>query len=91
MSIVTPTFSLDAQPEVFFSTAATNDAAAYAVQTDRARRLGPRLYTRSMSGTPEDICRRNWAAVAAGYFPEAVITSRSAFAFKPTPTPTGRS
>ncbi len=26
MSTATPTFSLDAQPEVFFSTAATNDA-----------------------------------------------------------------
>ncbi len=83
MSAATPTFSLDAQPEVFFSTAATNDAVAYAVQTGRARKLGPRLYTKSMSGAPEDICRRNWAAVTAGYFPGAVLSGRSAFAFRP--------
>lgn len=83
MSAVTRNFSLDAQPEVFFSTTATNDAVAYAVQTGRARKLGPRLYTKSMSGAPEDICRRNWAPIAAGYFPGAVITGRTAFAFRP--------
>ena len=81
--MATTKFSLDQQPEVFFSTTATNDAVAYAVQTGRARRLGPRLYTKSMSGAPEDICRRNWAAIAAGYFPGAVITGRTAFMFRP--------
>jgi Fic family protein len=83
MGLVTTNFSLDTQPEVFFSTTATNDAVAYAVQTGRARKLGPRLYTKSMSGAPEDICRRNWALIAAGYFPGAVITGRTAFAFRP--------
>lgn len=83
MSPATPAFSLDAQPEVFFSTTATNDAVEYAIETGRARKLGPRLYTKSMSGAPEEIGRRNWAAIAAGYFPGAIITGRTAFAFKP--------
>jgi fido (protein-threonine AMPylation protein) len=76
-------FSLNAQPEVFFSTTETNDAVAYAVETGRARKLGPRLYTKSMSGEPEGISRRNWAAISAGYFPGAVVTGRTAFAFRP--------
>jgi Fic family protein len=83
MSAVTTNFSLDTQPEVFFSTTETNDAVTYAVKTGRARKLGPRLYTKSLSGAPEDICRRNWAAIAAGYFPGAVIAGRTAFAFRP--------
>lgn len=84
MSTLTPKFSVEVQSEVFFSTAETNDAVAYAVKTDRARRLGPRLYTKSMSGALEDIARRNWPVIASGYFPGAVIVGRSAFTFKPT-------
>jgi fido (protein-threonine AMPylation protein) len=83
VSPVTPNFSLEAQPEVFFSTSETSDAVAYAVETGRARKLGPRLYTKSMTAPPEDIARRNWAVITAGYFPSAVITGRTAFSFKP--------
>lgn len=76
-------FSLDTQREVFFSTRATTNAVHYAVRTGRARRIGPRLYTKQMAGAVEDICRRNWAEIAAGYFPGSVVTGRTAFHIKP--------
>jgi Fic family protein len=83
MSVATPPFSLEAQREVFFSTSATSDAVSYAVRTGKARKLGPRLYTKAMSGDPADICRRNWPAICSGYFPGAVIVGRTAMGFKP--------
>lgn len=83
MSTVTSSFSVAAQREVFFSTRATSDAVSYAVRTGQARKLGPRLYTKAMSGDPADICRRNWPVICAGYFPGAVIVGRTAFDFRP--------
>ncbi|HUY06949.1 MAG TPA: Fic family protein [Acidimicrobiales bacterium] len=77
-------FFVATQSETFFSTAATSDAVAYAVSTGRARRLGPRLYTRTVVDAEEDICRRNWAAIAEGYFPHSIISGRTAFLFKPS-------
>lgn len=83
MRTTTTPFSLDAQREVFFSSLASSDAVSYAVRTGQARKLGPRLYTKAMSGDPADICRRNWPAICAGYFPGAVIVGRTALDFKP--------
>lgn len=83
MSTATMPFSLAAQREIFFSTRTTSDAVSYAVRTGQARKLGPRLYTKAMSGDPADICRRNWPAICAGYLPGAVIVGRTAFDFKP--------
>ena len=76
-------FSIDTAPEVFFSDATTTKAVAYAVQTEKARKLGPRLYTKTMAGDEAGIVRRNWAAIAAGYFPGAVITGRTALDPRP--------
>src|SRR5262245_39616227 len=86
MTAANAPFSLDAAAEVFFSDAASSDAIAYAVQNGRARKLGPRLYTKTMAGDEADVVRRNWAAIAAGYFPEAVITGRTAIDPRPSPT-----
>ncbi|MEO8687776.1 MAG: hypothetical protein ABI611_06110 [Solirubrobacteraceae bacterium] len=53
------------------------------MRTGKARQLGPRLYTKNMTSTPEAVCLRNWAEIAAGYFPAAVIVGRTAMDFKP--------
>ncbi|HVE68556.1 MAG TPA: Fic family protein [Solirubrobacteraceae bacterium] len=76
-------FSVDAQPEVFFSDSTISDAVRSAVRNEKARRLGPRLYTRNMHEAPEAVARRNWALIAAGYFPGSVMTGRTAMEFAP--------
>jgi hypothetical protein len=83
MASVKPDFSVGAQPEVFFTGTAISDAVRYAVRSGRARKLGPRLYTRNVDDPLEAVARRNWAAIAAGYLPGAVIVGRTAFAFAP--------
>lgn len=77
-------FSPDSQPEVFLSTAATSRAVRAAVQAGRARKLGPRLYTRNTEEPLERVARRNWQRIAAAYFPGAVVVDRSAFEAKPS-------
>jgi hypothetical protein len=83
MGRVNRSFSLADQAEVFFSTTAVSRAVRYAVGSGRARQLGPRLYTRNVDEPPEAVARRNWAPIAAGYFPGAVIVGRTAIDFAP--------
>lgn len=75
-------FSLDDQPEVFASTAQTSRAVGTAVRAGRARKLGPRLYTRNTEEPLKQVARRNWQRIAAVYFPGAVVVDRSAFEAK---------
>lgn len=83
MSATNQHFSLADQREVFLSRTDTSDAVRYAVRTGKARQLGPRLYTKNLTGTPQEVCLRNWVEIAAGYFPHAVIVGRTAMDFKP--------
>ena len=83
MGAVKQEFSLATQPEVFFTGTAISDVVRYAVRSGKARKLGPRLYTRNVDDTLETVVRRNWVAIAAGYLPGAVIVGRTAFAFAP--------
>lgn len=78
-----PSFVLEAQPEVFFSSADTSRAVHAAVHAGRARRLARGLYTRDTQRPPEAITRQHWATIAAGYFPGSVIVDRTAFDFRP--------
>jgi hypothetical protein len=76
-------FPLDDLPEVFLSNAAISRKVGRAVKAGGARKLGPRLYTRNMHESIEQVARRNWPRIAAGYFPGAVVVDRSAFDAKP--------
>lgn len=78
-----PTFSLEEQPEVFFSTTGTSRAIRARLQKGDVRQLGPRLYTKNLTDDPETIARRNWSRIAAGYFPGAVIVDRTALENRP--------
>ncbi len=84
MAELTRTFSLGDQPEVFLSTAGASRAVGTAVKAGRARKIGPRLYTRNTAEPLEQVVRRNWQRVAAAYFPGAVVVDRSAFEAKPS-------
>ena len=76
-------FPFDDLPEVFLSNAAISRKVGAAVKAGGARKLGPRLYTRNMDESIEQVARRNWHRIAAGYFPGAVVVDRSAFDAKP--------
>ena len=85
MAALTPTFLLPDQPEVFLSDARTSRAgAAPPSKPDKARKVGPRLYTRNTDAPLEQVVRRNWQRIAALYFPGAVVVDRSAVVAKPT-------
>lgn len=83
MTTPTPAFSLDEQPEVFFTTAETSRQIRALVRAGRVRQLGPRLYTTNLTDSPEDVGRRNWWRIAAGYFPGAVVVDRTALEAAP--------
>jgi hypothetical protein len=84
MAELTRTFSPSDQPEVFLSTAGTSRAVGATVKAGRARKIGPRLYTRNTDEPLEQVVRRNWQRIAAAYFPGAVVVDRSAFEAKPS-------
>lgn len=84
MVSLAPTFLLSDQPEVFLSSASTSRAVGVAVRAGRARKVGPRLYTRNVEAPLEQVVRRNWQRIAALYFPDAVVVDRSAIEAKPS-------
>jgi Fic/DOC family len=79
----TTTFSLEDQPEVFFSTTATSRAIRRHLAAGQVRQIEGRLYTRNVTDPLEVIVRRRAWDVAAGYFPGAVIVDRTAFQLQP--------
>jgi hypothetical protein len=71
--------SIEDLPEVFFSDSTISRKVGYAVKNGGAKKVGPRLYTRNMVSPLEEVARRNWHRIAAGYFPGAVVVDRTAF------------
>jgi len=84
MPRLTTTFSLDEQPEVFFSTTRTSRAIRRLLVAGELRHIAGRLYTRNLTDPLEDVVRRRAWDVAAGYFPGAVVVDRSAFELRPS-------
>lgn len=84
MTPPTRRFLLSEQPEVFPSTSATSRAVGRAVNAGQARKIGPRLYTRTTAEPLESVARRNWQRIAGFYFPDAVVVDRSAFEAMPS-------
>lgn len=84
MARLTTTFSLDTQPEVFFSTTPTSRAIRRHLAAGDVRLIDGRLYTRNLTDPLDEIVRRRVWDVAAGYFPGAVIADRTAFELRPS-------
>ncbi len=78
------TFSLEAQPETFFSTTATSRAIRRLLEAGEVRYVAGRLYTKNLADPFEDVMRRRVWDIAAGYFPGAVVADRSAFDLRPS-------
>ena len=79
----TTTFSLEEQPEVFFSTTRTSRAIRRLLVAGELRHIAGRLNTRNLADPLEDVVRRRVWDVVAGYFPGAVVTDRTAFELRP--------
>ncbi|KPH60576.1 MAG: Fic family protein [Sphingomonas sp.] len=76
-------FSPATCPEVFVSHTAISDAVYAAVGRGELRKIGSRLYTRNLTEDPERLVRRNWYHLITSYYPDALITDRTALENKP--------
>jgi hypothetical protein len=75
--------SLDRLPEVFVSNKDMASTVSKAVQAGRLRKIASRLYTSNLTEVPEKIVKRNWYALLKEYFPDALITDRTALENRP--------
>lgn len=78
-------FSVSDMPEVFVSDAAISKAVSEAVARGQLRKLGSRLYTRNLEEAPERLVPRNWYYLITAYYPDALITDRTALENQPAP------
>src|SRR5687767_10356997 len=76
-------FSLVALPEVFVSSKETSSAVSKAVSTGRLRKLGSRLYTKNLTEPADQLVKRNWHSLLKDYFPDALISDRTALENRP--------
>jgi len=54
----------------------------------KIRKIAPRIYTSNFDETPASIVRRNLFRILAHLYPDAILSHRSAFEYKPTSTGT---
>lgn len=78
-------FSIDTMPEVFVSNAEISKAVSAAVARGKLRKIGSRLYTRNLDEDPERLVKRHWYYLITDYFPDALITDRTALENQPAP------
>lgn len=76
-------FSIDSLPEVFVSHAGISKAVSAAVARRKLRKIGTRLYTRNLDEDPERLVKRHWYHLITAYFPDALITDRTALENQP--------
>src|SRR3974377_1563179 len=75
--------SLESLPEVFVSSKPMSSAVSKAVKSGRLRKIGSRLYTKNMAEPPAQIVRRNRHGPLKDYFPDALISDRTALENRP--------
>lgn len=78
-------FSVSDMPEVFVSDTAISKTVSEAIARGQLRKLGSRLYTRNLDEEPERLVLRNWYYLITAYYPDAVITDRTALENQPAP------
>lgn len=70
-------------PEVFVSDASITRAVSAAVARGALRRIGSRLYTRNLDDDPAVLTKKHWYSLVGAYFPDALITDRTAIENRP--------
>ncbi len=56
------------------------------LQEKKIRKIAPRIYSTNFEETPSVIIKRNIFEILGNLYPDAVLSHRSAFEFKPTAT-----
>ena len=56
------------------------------LQEKKLRKIAPRIYSTNFEENPSEIIRRNILEILGNLYPDAVLSHRSAFEFKPTST-----
>lgn len=74
---------LETLPEVFVSSTERSRAVSLGVKAGSLRQIGPRVYTRNLRDTPEQLIRRHLWPVIAALVPGALIADRTALEIKP--------
>lgn len=74
--------------EILFATTdkAESRALSKMLKEGVIRKIAPRIYTSNLTDSPENIVKRNLFTILGRLFPGAVISHRSAFEFRPTPS-----
>lgn len=75
-------------PVVFTSDTSLSEDVAKAVKAEKARKIGPRLYTTNMKDEPARVVRQNWWQILSLLVPGCVVSHRTAL--EGTISPTGR-
>ncbi len=78
-------FSVSEMPEVFASDTTISKAVSKAVACGQLRKLGSRLYTRNLEEEPERLVLRNWYYLISAYYPDGLISDRTALENQPAP------
>ncbi len=79
------TKKIDAMPEVFLSARELSATVSRMVKSGTARKLGPKLYTRNMTDTPESVISRNLWPIVGLLMPGTVVSHRTAFENRAAP------
>ncbi|MDT8444649.1 MAG: Fic family protein [Desulfuromonadales bacterium] len=73
-------------PTVFTSDTSLSEDVAKAVKSEKARKIGPRLYTTNMKDEPARIVRQNWWQILSLLVPGCVVSHRTALEGGISPT-----
>lgn len=73
-----PEKSLADLPDVFISNSEIKLLVARGIRQGKIRKLASRLYTKNLTGPPEQIIKRNLWQIVGGYVPGALIADRTA-------------
>jgi len=65
-------------PIVFTSDTTLSEYVAKVVQAEKARKIGPRLYTTNMKDEPARVVRQNWWQILSLLVPDCVVSHRTA-------------
>lgn len=76
-------FSVNDMPEVFVSNKDISATVSAAVARGELRKIGSRLYTRNLEAEPEPLVKRHWYELITDYYPDALITDRTALENRP--------
>jgi hypothetical protein len=78
-----PEIALKDLPEVFVSNTKISGFVRDALARGEIRKLGSRLYTRNLTDDPNRLINRQWYFLLNAYYPDALISDRTALENKP--------